>query len=100
MNLFYKIDLITTLLKYVLGFFLFFAFFSLSVLYYIMDFFSTFNITYSTNDISIFLFDYYSYDYLVNTNALNLNLVSVYYFPFIYIFVLITTLFGAILPCL
>ena len=85
-------------MKYVLGFFIFFSFFSLSILYYIMDFFSTFQTIYLGTDINIFIFDYYSFDYLVSSNALNLNLISVYYFPFIYIFVVITTL--SVLFCL
>ncbi len=98
MNLFYKIDLILVLIKYVLGFFVFFSFLSLSTLYYIMDFFSTFNVIYTTDTLGIFIFDYYCYDYLISSNALNLNLIAVYYFPFIYIFILITTL--SVLFCL
>lgn len=98
MNLFYKIDLILVLIKYVLGFFIFFSFVSLSVLYYIMDFFSTFNVVYTTDTMSVFVFDYYCYDYLISSNALNLNLIAVYYFPFIYIFILITSL--SVLFCL
>lgn len=85
-------------MKYVLGFFIFFSFFSISILYYIMDFFSTFQTLYFTNDVNIFIFDYYTFDYLLSSNALNLNLISVYYFPFIYIFIVITTL--SILFCL
>ena len=98
MNLFYRVELIATLMKNILGFFIFFAFFSLSVLYYIMDFFSTFQTIYFSTDINVFLFDYYSFDYLIHNNALNLNLISVYYFPFIYIFIVITTL--SVLFCL
>ena len=98
MNLFYRVELIATLMKYVLGFFIFFSFFSISILYYIMDFFSTFQTLYFTNDVNIFIFDYYTFDYLLSSNALNLNLISVYYFPFIYIFIVITTL--SILFCL
>jgi len=98
MNLFYKVDLILVLIKYVLGFFVFFSFLSLSTLYYIMDFFSTFNVIYTTDTLGIFIFDYYCYDYLISSNALNLNLIAVYYFPFIYIFILITTL--SVLFCL
>lgn len=98
MNLFYRVELIASLMKYILGFFIFFSFFSLSVLYYIMDIFSTFQTVYQSTDINIFLFDYYSFDYLISNNALNLNLISVYYFPFIYIFIVITTL--SVLFCL
>jgi len=77
---------------------MFFVAVSLTSLYYLMDIFSTFNIVYSSTNLDVFLFDYYSYDFLLNTKALNLNLVSVYYFPFIYIFVLITVL--SIIFCL
>lgn len=98
MNLFYRVELLATLMKYILSFFIFFSFFSLSILYYIMDFFSTFQVIYLTSDITSFIFDYYAFDYLFNSNALNLNLISVYYFPFIYIFIVITTL--SILFCL
>lgn len=98
LNLFYRFELITTLMKYVLGFFIFFSFTSLSILYYIMDFFSSFQTIYFTTDVNIFIFDYYIFDYLFSSNALNLNLLSVYYFPFIYIFIVITTL--SVLFCL
>jgi len=98
MNVFYRIDLINVLLKYVIGFFIFFSLFSLTVLYYLLDFFSTFQICYFFNEVNIFFFDYYSFNYLLNFNALNLNLISVYYFPFIYIFIVITSL--SILFCL
>lgn len=98
MNLFYRVEVLATLMKYILSFFVFFSFFSLSILYYIMDFFSTFQTIYLTSDITTFIFDYYSFNYLIHSNALNLNLVSVYYFPFIYIFIVITTL--SILFCL
>lgn len=98
MNLFYRIELISTLIRYVLGFFVFFSFFSLSILYYIMDFFSNFQTVYFYNNLNVFIFDYYSFDYIISSNALNLNLISVYYFPFIYIFVVITTL--SVLFCL
>ena len=98
LNLFYKFDLVLILTKYVLGFFLFFTLLSLTVLYYIMDFFSTFSIIYTTDILNVFIFDYYCYDYLISSNNLSLNLISVYYFPFIYIFIVITSL--SILFCL
>lgn len=98
LSIFCKYDIVSFLLKSVLGFFLFFLTLSLTSLYYILDFFSNFTIVYELNKFDIFIFDYYAYDYLLNSNALNLNLISVYYFPFIYIFVIITTL--SILFCL
>jgi NADH-quinone oxidoreductase subunit M len=91
-------DLVLVLMRYVLGLFLFFSLFSLSILYYIMDFFSTFTTSHSSSPMSVMFFDYYCFDYLISSNSLNLNLISVYYFPFIYIFVIITTL--SILFCL
>ena len=98
LSIFCKYDIVSFLLKSVLGFFLFFLTLSLTSLYYILDFFSNFTIVYELNKFDVFIFDYYAYDYLLNSNALNLNLISVYYFPFIYIFVIITTL--SILFCL
>lgn len=98
LNLLFKYDLVSFLIKTVLGFFFFFASVALTVLYYLLDYFSTFQIVYTGGGSDVWLFDYYCYDYLISTRALNLNLVSVYYFPFIYIFVLITIL--SILFCL
>jgi len=98
LNVFYRLELIGNLIKYTLSFFIFFSFFSLTVLYYLLDYFSTFQIAYQSSSSNLFFFDYYCYDFLVHSNALNLNLISIYYFPFIYIFVLITTL--SVLFCL
>lgn len=98
LNIFCKYDVVSFLLRSVLGFFLFFLTISLTSIYYIMDFFSTFTLVYDVSGLDTFIFDYYIYDYLLQTNALNFNLISVYYFPFIYIFVVITTL--SILFCL
>ena len=72
MNVFYRIDLIGILLKYVVSFFVFFSLFSLTVLYYILDFFATFQICYFFDEVGIFFFDYYSFNYLLSVNALNL----------------------------
>lgn len=98
LSVFCKYDIVSFLLKTVLGFFLFFLTVSLTSLYYILDFFSNFTIVYSLPTFDLMIFDYYAYDYLLNSNALNLNLTSVYYFPFIYIFIIITVL--SILFCL
>jgi len=98
LNLFQKIDLLSILIKNVIGLFVWFSFLALLILYYIFDFFTTFTILYQTLNFDLFLFDYYCYDYLISSSSLSLNLVSVYYFPFIYIFVIITTL--SILFCL
>jgi len=99
LNLFYKVDLILTLSHYILSFFVFFSVIALALIYTLMDFFSTFTISYtSTTTLNVNFFEYYCYNFLVDLNSLNLNLISVYYFPFIYIFVIITTL--SILFCL
>lgn len=98
LNVFYRLELMASVLKYALSFFIFFSFFSLTVLYYLLDYFSTFQISYFGGSSGVFLFDYHCYDFLVSSNALNLNLISIYYFPFIYIFILITTL--SVLFCL
>lgn len=97
-NIFCKYDVVSFLLKSVLGLFLSFLTISLTSIYYIMDFFSTFTTVYDVSGLDTFIFDYYIYDYLLCTNSLNFNLISVYYFPFIYIFVIITTL--SVLFCL
>lgn len=91
-------DLIATLVRYILSLFLFFSFSALLVLYYVMDFFSTFSTSSFVSSTSLTFFDYHCYDYLISSTSLNLNLISVYYFPFIYIFIIITTL--SILFCL
>lgn len=91
-NLIFKYDLISFLIKSVLGFFFFFLTVALTVLYYLLDYFSTFTLISDTSGLGVWVFDYYCYDYLLNVRALNLNLVSIYYFPFIYIFVVITLL--------
>jgi NADH:ubiquinone oxidoreductase subunit 4 (subunit M) len=91
-------DIVLVLMRYILSFFLFFSVLSLSVLYYVMDFFSTFTVSYSATPMGVMFFDYYCYDYLISSNSLSLDLISVYYFPFVYIFAIITTL--SILFCL
>ena len=85
-------------MRFVLSFFTLFSTLALVILYYIMDFFATFSLSYSASGLNLFFFDYYCYDYLLSSNSLGLNLISVYYFPFLYIFIIITTL--SILFCL
>jgi formate hydrogenlyase subunit 3/multisubunit Na+/H+ antiporter MnhD subunit len=65
---------------------------SLTVLYYIFDYFSQIVTTNLPIGFDSFVISYYTYDFLVETSSLDLNLISVYYFPFIYIFILITIL--------
>ena len=96
-NFINKFTIYNYLIKLTLSFFLFFSFLSLTVLYYIYDFF--FNIDYIFNsNYSLFFFDNFTYTFLINLKNFNLNLIYVYYFPFIYIFILITIL--SILFCL
>ena len=84
-------------MKISLSFFLFFSFFSLTVLYYLLDLFNNFNLLYNENE-SLIVYDNLNHNFLFNLNNLNLNLLYIYYFPFIYIFILITVL--SILFCL
>lgn len=92
-----KFNIYTYLIKITLSLFMFFTFISLTVLYYIFDYFSTF-IFISSNDSFFSLYDNVSYNFLFNFNNANLNLIYVYYFPFVYIFILITVL--SVLFCL
>lgn len=92
-----KINLYTTLLRYILSFFLFFSFLSLTFLYYTFSYFENFNLIFDKKS-SLFLFDNYNYNYLFNLINSNSNLIYIYYFPFIYIFILVTIL--SILFCL
>lgn len=96
-NLINKFNIYNFLMKISINFFLFFSFFSITTLYYINDFWSSFylNINFSNN---IFFFENFSCNYLFNLNNLNFNLIYVYYFPFIYIFIIVTVL--SILFCL
>ena len=84
-------------MKISLSFFLFFSFFSLTVLYYLLDLFNNFNLLYNESE-SLIVYDNLNHNFLFNLNNLNLNLLYIYYFPFIYIFILITVL--SILFCL
>ncbi len=96
-NSIFKFNIYNYLMKTTLSFFVFFSFFSLTVLYYIFDNFSTFVwINESVTNVSFF--ENSNYNFLFNFVNLNLNLIQVYYFPFIYIFILITVL--SILFCL
>ena len=94
----YRFTLVNTLVKYVLSFFVLFGLLALTVLYYLLDFFSTFTLTVGSSPVSLQFFDTSTFDYLIHTSHLSLHLTSIYYFPFIYIFILITIL--SILFCL
>jgi len=71
---------------------------ALSVLYYLLDFYATFTVTYINNNLLVLYFDNLALDYLLSSPELSLHLTSIYYFPFIYIFLLITLL--SVLFCL
>ena len=97
LNFINKLLIYNYLIKLSLGFFIFFVFISLTVLYYIYDYFS--NFFYLINSqYQIIIYDNLTLNFLLNLNVLNLNLIYVYYFPFIYIFLIVTIL--SILFCL
>jgi formate hydrogenlyase subunit 3/multisubunit Na+/H+ antiporter MnhD subunit len=89
---FFKFESISSFFTYVICAFLLFMVISLTVLYYIFDYFSQIVTTNLPIGFDSFVISYYTYDFLVETSSLDLNLISVYYFPFIYIFILITIL--------
>jgi len=86
------------LLKHVLSFFIAFGFLTLTVLYYLLDIFSTFSLAITSNPTTVVYFDNVALSYAVSATFLSLHLSSIYYFPFIYIFVIITLL--SVLFCL
>jgi len=97
LNFINKLLIYNYLIKLSLGFFVFFVFISLTVLYYIYDYFS--NFFYLINpEYGLIIYDNLTLNFLLNLNILNLNLIYVYYFPFIYIFLIVTIL--SILFCL
>lgn len=98
LNAFYRLDLVSILFRYILGFYIFFLTLTLPTLYYLLDFFSTFTVLHYSDKLGNFLFDFYFYDYAFPTGALHFNLLAVYSFPFLYIFLLVTIL--SILFCL
>ena len=96
-NFLNKFNIYNYIIKITLSFFVFFAFLSLTILYYIFDLFLNFNYI-NLHGYSLSTYDNFSYNFLFDLNSFNLNLIYVYYFPFIYIFLLITIL--SILFCL
>ena len=98
MNIFYRVTLLNILSKSILGFFLFFLFVSLFTVFGLLDLYTSFNLTVTTNPLTFLFFTVTPSNYVWNYYNLNLNLVSVYYFPFIYIFTIVTVI--SILTCL
>lgn len=82
----------------ILAVFLTLALISLTVLYYLMDNFSNFELTFTTVPGESIFVTPLAQTFLLNQTFLSLHPTSVYYFPFIYIFILITVL--SILFCL
>lgn len=69
-----------------------------TLMYYLFDNFSTFEVLYTGTPGDLLVFTYQHQTFLMDQLSLGLHPVSVYYFPFIYIFVLITVL--SVLFCL
>ena len=82
--------------------FLFFSLLVFTIIYYSLDFYTTFCCSYSSLGLYTYkpfsFFDNTISSYLLNLEYTNLTLVSVYSFPFIYIFIFITML--SLLFCL
>jgi formate hydrogenlyase subunit 3/multisubunit Na+/H+ antiporter MnhD subunit len=96
-NRLHQTGFLNSTLSIILGFFISFTFLSLTTLYYTLDL----NITFSTPLFYLhkpLLFDYQTYNFLLNTQHLGIYLTSVYSFPYVYIFVVITVL--SVLFCL
>ena len=94
----YNSLLVKAIFKNILSFFVFFSFISLVTLYFLLDFFSSFQLLSFRNNPAVLLSANLYVSEILDFEALNLNILAVYYFPFIYIFVLITLL--SILFCL
>lgn len=83
---------------FILSLYVCFSIISITLLYYLLDNYSTLEFSFYPVHDHYSLMSYTSINFLLEQNPLNLHLVSVYYFPFMYIFVLITIL--SILFCL
>ena len=93
-----KILFLTQFLSYLLSLLITCSIVFLSILYYLFDNYSTFEVS-STPIPGEHLFFYtINQHFLINQSLVTFHPVSVYYFPFIYIFIVITTL--SILFCL
>lgn len=75
-----------------------FAILAISFLYYLLDNYSSLELSFSSVPGHTAYISYIPTNFLIEQAPLNLHLVSIYCFPFIYIFVLITVL--SILFCL
>lgn len=97
-HLFYRINFLTLLFKYITGFFILFSALALNLVFTLFDNYTTFTTTVLVNPLGVTFFDYLFTPGLVHFYALDLHLTSVYIFPFVYIFILITTI--SVLYCL
>jgi NADH:ubiquinone oxidoreductase subunit 4 (subunit M) len=86
------------ILTIVLSLFVTFSTITLTLLYYLLDNFSSFDFVLTKVPGSVVTFSYSTSTFLLNQVFLGIHPASIYYFPFIYIFVLITIL--SILFCL
>lgn len=91
-------QLLNSSVNFFLTFFVGFTFLSLTVLYYLLDIsanFLTFHVATGSN---LSVFDYQTYNFLLNTQSTGVYLTNIYTFPYIYIFIIITVL--SVLFCL
>jgi formate hydrogenlyase subunit 3/multisubunit Na+/H+ antiporter MnhD subunit len=65
---------------------------SLTILYYLLDNFSSFDIVFTSSPGECLFVTNYAHAFLVDQMFVGLHPTSVYYFPFVYIFVLVTVL--------
>jgi hypothetical protein len=98
LNLFYRLNFVTSLLRHALNFFLFFAFIALLVIYGLLDFGSTFSVIVLTDPTTAVYLDLVPTTYIFDTYLFSLYFLNVYVYPFIYIFILVTLI--SILFCL
>lgn len=74
------------------------AFVSITSLYYLLDNFSSFDISFTMSPGDQLLITNHAYSFLLDQYSIGLHPTAVYYFPFVYIFIVITLL--SILFCL
>lgn len=93
-----RIHIVNCFTTITLSFFLLLAFVALTVLYYVLDNFYSFQLFSAQVPGDDVLFTFTTPPFLLNQLYLSLHIINIYYFPFIYIFILITIL--SVLFCL
>lgn len=93
-----RVALVSQLLNVIISIFVTLSILLLTVMYYLFDNYSTFNLLTSSVPGQSILITPEAQTFLLNQYFISLHPISVYYFPFIYIFILITVL--SILFCL